>query len=267
VVEQFHDPRPFAMRRIDLAPCSPFNVSPELFRETARLARELGVRLHTHAAETADEERYCLERFGCRPIRYLEEHGFLGPDVYLAHCVFLDDQEIELLIRTRTGVAHCPSSNMRLGSGIPRIRELLRGGGRVGLGVDGSSSNDGGHALAEARQALFLQRVLGGPQALRVAEAFRMATVGGAACLGREELGRIVPGAAADLAFYRADHIALAGAVAQDPLGALLLCRVSQADKVMVHGRLVVDDGRLVTADQARLAADLNRIVRERFAR
>jgi 8-oxoguanine deaminase len=264
-VERWHDPEPLARRRIDIAPCSPFTVSTELFRDSAVLARERGVLLHTHAAETLEEERYCLERFGVRPIPYLRDCGWLGSDVYLAHCVHLDDEDISAIASTGTGVAHCPCSNMRLGSGIPPIRRLIQQGAKVGLGVDGSSSNDGGHLLAEARQALLLQRVAGGADALAVADAFRLATIGGAAVLNRPRLGRIEVGAAADLAMYRSDDIALAGAVAQDPLGALILCHVGRADRVIVHGETVVENGHLVRLDEQRLAADLNQFVRAGF--
>jgi len=262
VIDAWHDPDPYAMRRIDLAPCSPFSISRELLVETATFARERGVLLHTHAAETADEEAYCLEKFGMRPIPYLGECGWLGPDVYLAHCVHLDDEDAAVLAKTQTGIAHCPCSNMRLGSGTPRIVDLLARGAKIGLGVDGSSSNDGGHLLGEARQALLLQRVEGGADALRVADAFRLATIGGAAVLNREALGRIAPGQAADLAMYRRDTIELAGAVAQDPLGALILCRAGRADRVIVNGRTVVEDGRLATVDEHRLAGELNAVVR-----
>lgn len=264
-VERFHDPGPHALRKIDLAPCSPFNVTPELFKQTRLLARSQGVLLHTHAAETQDEEAYCLERFGVRPIQYLQEHDWLGPDVYLAHCVHLSDEEIKLLAETQTGVSYCPSSNMRLGSGIPRIRALLDSGARVGLGVDGSSSNDGNNVLAEARQALLLQRVANGAEHFRVAEAFRLATLGGAACLNRPTLGFVGPGASADLALYLREDIAFAGAVAHDPLAALILCHAPRADKVFVHGRLVVENGRLVTADEHKLARELNELVAMRF--
>ncbi len=195
-VDRFHDPSPMSMRRIDLAPCSPFSVSPELLRDTAVLARERGVLLHTHAAETRDDEDYCRKRFGMRPVEWLAETGWLGRDVYLAHCVRLNDDDIRLLADTQTGVAHCPCSNMRLGSGIPPIRRMLDAGVRVGLAVDGSSSNDGGHMLAEARQALLLARVAGGPSAMSVAEAFRLATLGGASVLGRPELGDLAAGSA-----------------------------------------------------------------------
>ena len=261
VIDAFHDPSPYAMRRIDLAPCSPFSISPELLRDTRDLARERGVLLHTHAAETLDEERYCLERFGRRPIAFLHEQGWLGEDVYLAHCVHLNDEEIDLQAQTRTGISHCPCSNMRLGSGVAPIRRLIERGAKVGIGVDGSSSNDGGNVLAEARQALLLQRVTGGADAVTTAQAFRLATVGGAAVLGREKLGRLQPDMAADLVMYRRDDVALAGAVAHDPLGALMLCHAPRPDRVMVAGRWVVQDGRLATADEHALAARLNELV------
>jgi cytosine/adenosine deaminase-related metal-dependent hydrolase len=267
MIETWHDSSPLSMRRIDLAPCSPFNVSPELLRDTRDLARGRGVLLHTHAAETLDEERYCLETFGCRPIPFFEDHGWLGPDVYLAHCVRLDDDDIARLGRTRTGVAHCPCSNMRLGSGVAPIPRLMAAGARVGVAVDGSSSNDGGHLLAEARQALLLQRVIGGAESFPVAQAFELATVGGAAVLNRDRLGRIAEGMAADLAMFRTDDMALAGAAGLDPLGALILCHPPRADRVIVGGRTVVKDGRLVAADEDSLARDLNRRARELAAR
>jgi cytosine/adenosine deaminase-related metal-dependent hydrolase len=258
MIGAWHDPCPLAMRRIDLAPCSPFNVSPELFRDTRDLARARGVLLHTHAAETMDEEGYCLEKFGCRPIPFFEDQGWLGPDVYLAHCVCLSDADIACLGRSRTGVAHCPCSNMRLGSGVAPIPALLAAGARIGIAVDGSSSNDGGNVLAEARQALLLQRAFGGAKAFRVAQAFELATVGGAAVLNRDRLGRIAIGMAADVAMFRMDDIALAGAAGLDPLGALILCHPPRADRVIVGGRTVVQDGRLVGADETVLARDLN---------
>lgn len=265
VIAAWHDADELAMRRIDLAPCSPFSISRGLLEETARFARAHRVLLHTHAAETLDEQTYCLEKFGCRPIPYLRDCGWLGPDVYLAHCVHLDDADVAALVETRTGIAHCPCSNMRLGSGIPPVADLVARGAKVGLGVDGSSSNDGGHLLGEARQALLLQRVGGGAGALGVADAFRLATTGGSAVLNRDKLGRIAPGMAADLAMFRRDVVELAGAVAQDPLGALLLCRVGRADRVIVNGRTVVEDGHLAALDERKLAADLNQLVAERF--
>lgn len=266
VLERFHDSRIRSMRRIDLAPCAPFSVSPELLRDTAALARDHCALLHTHAAETLDEEKYCLDRFGMKPIEWLDQAGWLGTDVYLAHCVHLSDADIARLARTQTGIAHCPCSNMRLGSGIAPIRKLLNAGAKVGLGLDGNSSNDGGHLLAEARQAMLLQRVGGGAEAMSVAEAFRLATLGGAAVLNRRELGNLDEDYAADLAMYRRDDIALAGAVEQDPLGALMLCHVGRADRVIVNGRTVVKDGQITGLDLPMLIERFNRLVRGRFA-
>ncbi len=267
VVDAYHDASPLAMRRIDLAPCSPFNVSEGLLRDTVTFARDRGLRLHTHAAETVAEHDYCIARFGRRPIEYLADLGWLGRDVYLAHCVRLDEGDITMLAETGTSVAHCPGSNMRLGSGVPPVARMLERGVNVGIGVDGSSSNDGGQMIAEVRQALLLQRVGGRADAMTAETAFRLATVGGAACLGRgDRLGRIEPGYAADIAMFRADDVALAGAIEHDPLGALMLCHVPRADRVLVGGRTVVRDGRLVQADERKLAADLNQLVRERFA-
>jgi 8-oxoguanine deaminase len=265
VVQAYHDRDPLAMMRIDVAPCSPFNVSEELFRDTASYAREHGLLLHTHAAETQDEEDYCLKRFKKRPIPYLAECGWLGRDVYLAHCVKLDDADIDLIAETKTGVSHCPCSNMRLGSGVAPIARLLERGVNVGLGVDGSSSNDGGHMVGEARQALLLARTIGGPTALSTVDAFRLLTVGGAQVLNREKLGRVQPGCAADLAMFRRDAIELSGATAQDPLGALMLCRIGRADRVIVNGRTVVEDGHLTLLDERKLAADLNAVVARSF--
>lgn len=266
VVEAFQDGRLGSMRRIDLAPCSPFSVSAELLRDTAALARSHDALLHTHAAETLDEEKYCLERFGVRPLEWLDQVGWLGPDVYLAHCVHINDEEIRRLTATQTGIAHCPCSNMRLGSGIAPVQRLLKAGAKVGLGVDGSSSNDGGHLLAEARQALLLQRVCGGAEAMSVGEAFGLATTGGAAVLNRRELGNIEEGCAADIAMFRRDDVALAGAVEHDPLGALLLCHVGRADRVIVNGRTVVKDGEIVGVNLPALIERFNRFVRDVFS-
>ncbi len=264
-IDRFHDPRPMAMRRIDLAPCAPFSISPELFDATRDLARGRNVLLHTHAAETLDEERYCLERYGVRPIAYLHQHGWLGGDVYLAHCVCLDDDEIALLASTGTGVAHCPCSNMRLASGRSPVRQMIDAGVKVGIGVDGSASNDGGNLLAEARQALLLQRSAGDPRAMTPAEAFTLATTGGAALLHRPELGRIAPGAAADLVLYDARDIAFAGAVAQDPLGALMLCHAPRPNRVIINGRTVYEGGGFTTLDVPRLVDEFNALVGARF--
>ncbi len=264
-LDAFHDPAPDAMRRIDLAPCSPFSVSTGLMTDTATLARERGALLHTHAAETLDEENYCLERFGVRPIQLLDSAGWLGSDVYLAHCVHLDEADIRRLAETKTGIAHCPCSNMRLGSGVAPIRALLDAGARVGLAVDGSSSNDGGNMLAEARQAMLLQRVTHGAEAVSVAEAFTLGTLGSAAVLDRPLLGNIESGSAADLAMYRRDDVALAGAVEQDPLGALMLCHATRADRVLINGRTVVKDAHIATIDMPVLIERFNRLVRDVF--
>lgn len=265
VLDRFHDNRPMAMRRIDLAPCSPFSITPELLDQTHALATERNAMLHTHAAETQDEERFCLQEFDMRPIEYLRKHGWLGPRVYLAHCVHLNDSEIKLLAGTGTGVAHCPSSNMRLGSGIAPIRRMLDSGVKVGLGVDGSSSNDGGNLLAEARQALLLQRVQGNTAGMTAAEAFRLATAGGAEVLNRPELGRLEPGLAADLVMFDANDVTLAGAIAQDPVGALILACPPRPNRVYVAGKLVVEAGRIPGIDWPKLVADFNQMVSERF--
>jgi len=264
-LNRFHDSKPMAMRRIDLAPCSPFSVTSELLDETRVLAAEHGVLLHTHVAETLDEERFCLDRFGKRPIAYLQEHQWLADNVYLAHCVHLDEAEIDLLAQTRTGVVHCPSSNMRLASGVAPIRRMLDAGVRVALGVDGSSSNDGSNLLAEARLALLLQRVGGDAKGLSAAEAFRMATAGGADVLHRPELGRIEVGMAADLVMFDTDDVAFAGAIAQDPLGALMLAQPPRPKRVYVAGEPAVLAGRITGVDWPKLTADFNQMVRERF--
>lgn len=266
-IERFHDPRPMAMRRIDLAPCAPFSVSPGLLEQTRLLATEHNVLLHTHAAETLDEEDYCLMKFGVRPIEFLRRHGWLGPNVYLAHCVHLNAEEIALLAETQTAVAHCPSSNMRLGSGMAPARRLMEAGVRVGLGVDGSSSNDCGNLLLEARQALLVGRVREEVRSMTPADAFRLATTGGAAVLNRPELGRIEPGMAADMVLYNANDIAFAGALAQDPLGALMLCAAPRPERVIVNGKTVVTASHPVGVDTAKLTADFNQLVRERFRR
>ena len=264
-IDRFHDDRPLAMQRVDLAPCAPFSITPELLRATRDLAAERNVLLHTHIAETLDEERFCMDKFGVRPVEYLRQNGWLGPQVYLAHCVHLNESEIALLADTSTGVAHCPCSNMRLGSGIAPVRHMLDAGVRVGVAVDGSSSNDGGNLLAEARQALLLQRVVHGPCGMTPAEAFRLATIGGASVLGRPEIGRLEPGYGADLVIYDTRDIAWAGAIAQDPLGALMLCHPPRPERVIVAGRTVVDAGQITGVDCPQMVADFNRMVEQRF--
>ncbi len=269
VLERYHNRDEYAMRRIDLAPCSPFNCTPELLRDTATMARERGdVLLHTHLAETIEEEKYCLEHHGCRPVKFLADLGFMGPDVYLAHCVYLNDEEITLFAQTQTGVSHCPRSNLRLGSGVAPLERLLAAEVPVGIGVDGSSSNDGGNILAEAKQALLSARGLAAGTAeplMPVESIFKLTTIGGARCLHREVLGHLNPGAAADFAMFRTDDVALAGAVAQDPLAALILCDTPRADRVYVGGREVVRDGRLALLEESELADRMNELVSQRF--
>jgi cytosine/adenosine deaminase-related metal-dependent hydrolase len=262
LVAMHHDPNEGAMLRIDLMPCSPFSVTPELMVAMRDFARRHGLLLHTHLAETLDEEQFCLERFGMRPLRLLEELGWLGEDVYLAHGIHFDDEEVALLGRTRTGVAHCPSSNMRLGSGIARVLELVEAGARVGLAVDGSSSNDGGSMLAEARQALLLGRMRYGV-GYSAHQAIRLATRGGAEVLNRPEIGSIAPGMRADLAIYDLTDVAYAGAAEHDPLAALALCQTTRPKHVFINGRAVVQDGRLTTLDLAEAVRQHNRLARK----
>ena len=244
-ISKYHDPAPDAMRKVALAPCSPFSVSEASMRDAADLARRRGVRLHTHLAETADEEEFCVSMYGRRPLRLMEDCGFTGPDVWFAHGIFFDDEELKLLARTKTGVAHCPSSNMRLGSGIARVREMLDLGVPVGLGVDGSASNDCSDMLGEARQAMLLQRVRYGSGGMRAREALSVATEGGARILGYERLGRIEEGWLADIALFDVTKLEYAGAMA-DPVAALLLCGYNHgADHVIVNGELALESGRL----------------------
>jgi 8-oxoguanine deaminase len=253
VIEAYHDPAPHAMLRVAAAPCSPFSVSPALMRESAALATAYGVRLHTHLAENDADVAYSRERFGCTPAAYAEANGWVGDHVWHAHCVKLDDHGIELFARTGTGVAHCPTSNMRLASGIAPVRRMLDAGVAVGLGVDGSASNDSSHLLAEARQALLLQRVGHGPAALSAREALRLATRGGARVLGRDDIGQIRPGACADVVAFDLDDLAFAGA-GHDPLAALVFCAPAQAALSVIHGRVVIEDGVLRTVDVPVLA-------------
>ena len=264
LVESYHDPSPLAMVRIGLAPCTPFVVTKELMRESAALARSYpNVTLHTHVAETLDEVEYCSQQFGQRPARYMEEVGWLGPDVWWAHAVHLNDAELAMLAETGTGIAHCPSSNMRLGSGVCRVRDMLDAGVNVGLGVDGSASNDTGHLLAEARTAMLLQRVTHGAEALGVEAGLRLATVGGASILGRlNELGSLEAGKAADVIGIDLHTLAMAGGAVHDPVAALLLCSVDRVDLSIINGRQVVRDGRILTVDVEALVGRHNEIAR-----
>ena len=266
VIETFHDPERFSMLRIALAPCSPFSVTPEIMRECAAVARQYGVQLHTHVAETKDEERFCLERFGARPVAYMERLGWLGPDVWWAHVVHINADEIHLLAETGTGVAHCPSSNMRLGSGIAPIRDMRQAGVKVGLAVDGSASNDSSNLIAEARQALLLQRVANGAAAFKVMDALELATLGGAQVLNRDDVGHLAPGMAADFVVFDLRGLDCSAAAAHDPVGALLLCTPPKAAWSVINGKVVVDKGEIPGLDVARLVARQNEIARQMVA-
>ena len=254
-ITRFHDPSPGAMVRVAVAPCSPFSVTAELMTEAAALGRRHGVRLHTHLAETADEEDFCRERFGATPTEYVDSLGWLGPDVWMAHAVHLDDAAVARFAATGTGVAHCPSSNARLGAGIARTRELVDAGVPVGLGVDGAASNEAGSLLEELRHAALFARAVGGPTALGVRDALRLATRGGAQVLGRDdELGSIEVGKLADLALWRVDTLPHAGIA--DLVAALALGSPPPLRLLLVDGRPVVEDDRLVTVDEDVLAHD-----------
>jgi 8-oxoguanine deaminase len=267
LIGEYHDPKPGAMTRIALAPCSPFSVTDDLMRRTADMARAHGVRLHTHLAETRDEDAYCAQMYGCRPVEYLRRLSWLGPDVWLAHCVHLSAEEAVLFGETGTGVAHCPSSNFRLGSGIAPVRALLKAGAPVGLGVDGSASNDCSNMLAEARQALLAHRLVEDTDAwLTADEVFWMATRGGARCLGRDDIGSLEPGKSADLILIETRRLSYAGA-SSDPLAALVFSPFPEpVHTAIVNGRIVVENGELVGVDVPALVERANRIA-ERLLR
>lgn len=261
VIEQYHDAKPHAMLRIAVAPCSPFSVTRDLMREAASLARSYQVSLHTHLAENDNDITYSQQVFGVRPGDYAQDVGWVGNDVWHAHCTKLDENEIGLFARTGTGVCHCPSSNMRLASGIAPVRKMLDARVKVGLGVDGSASNDAGHLLNEARQAMLLQRVNGNPAGLSAREALEMATRGGASVLNRDDIGSLAPGMSADFVAFRLDSIAFAGAL-HDPLAALVFCASPTVDISVINGRMVVKDGQLLTVDAPVLVEHHNRISR-----
>jgi 8-oxoguanine deaminase len=256
----FHDPALYSMLRIVVAPCSPFSVTGDSMRRSAAWARQHGLTMHTHVAETKDEERFCLEKFACRPVEYMRRLDWVGPDVWYAHAVYLNQAEIALMAETGTGVAHCPSSNMRLGSGIAPIREMLDASVKVGLAVDGSASNDSSHMLAEARMALLLQRVTKGADALTVDEALEMATLGGARVLGRDDIGSLQRGKAADFIGVNLNRLAFAGAACHDPLASLVLCTPPNVDLSVVNGRIVVENGQLPGFDMERTIARQNEL-------
>ncbi|MDD5092407.1 MAG: 8-oxoguanine deaminase [Candidatus Wallbacteria bacterium] len=261
LISAYHDPEPFAMLRINLSPCSPFSITTRSLKETAEFARRhKKVLLHTHVAETKDEEKFCLEKFGLRPVDYMESTGWSGPDVWFAHCVHLNKKEIAKMAAAGTGVAHCPSSNMRLGSGIAPVPEMLKKGVTVSLAVDGSASNDSSNMLGELRSCLLSHRVKWGVDSITALQALEMATLGGAKVFQSPELGRIEPGCAADLALFDFNRIWYAGAL-QDPIAALVFTGASHiASYTIVNGKVVVDNGRLVGICEQETIARANEI-------
>jgi cytosine/adenosine deaminase-related metal-dependent hydrolase len=272
LIERYHDPKPGAMVQIVLAPCSPFSVTGELMKQSALLARRYGVHLHTHLAETQDEEAFCLEKFGYRPVAYMQSVDWVGPDVWFAHSVHVRQPEVDLYARTGCGVAHCPSSNMRLASGIAPVREYIRAGVKLGLGVDGSASNDGSHLLAEARQAMLLARLRSGlegaslsgteaPPLLTARQALELATRGGAAVLGRDDIGSLAVGKCADFFAIDLNRLAYAGGL-HDPVAAVVFCAPQEVDLNVVAGRVIVRDGHLLTVDVPNLVQRHNRAAR-----
>jgi 8-oxoguanine deaminase len=262
LVEAYHDPAECSMCRVVLAPCSPFSVSTDLMRESAALARSCGVSLHTHLAENDDDISYSHEKFGKTPAQYAEDLGWTGRDVWHAHCVKLDDDGINRFARTQTGVAHCPCSNMRLASGIAPIGKMRAAGVNVGLGVDGSASNDGAHMLGEARQAMLLQRVAHGPAAMTARQSLELATRGGAAVLNRSDIGQIAPGMAADIVAFDVRGLDHAGAL-HDHIAALVFAAPAKVNLSIINGKIVVRDGRLTTINLAKTVSRHNQLARD----
>ncbi len=276
LIETYHDPNPGSMVQVMLAPCSPFSVTPDLMRQSAALARQYGVHLHTHLAETQDEEVFCIEKFGYRPAAYMQSLDWIGQDVWFAHSVYVDQEEIALYADTGCGVAHCPTSNMRLASGIAPILEMLRAGVKVGLGVDGSASNDGSHLLEEARQAMLVSRVRAGllgaslssPSAsslMTARQALEIATRGSAAVLGRDDLGSLQVGKCADFFAIQLDRLDYAGGL-HDPVAATIFCAPVRVDYTVVAGRMVVERGQMVTVDLEKLIQKHNQAARRLLA-
>ena len=260
VIKKYHDPDPMAMHKVVLAPCSPFSVTKKCMLESARLARRYGVRLHTHLCETMDEENQCKAMYGIRPVELMQECELIGPDVFYAHGIWFNDDELKILAQTGSHIAHCPSSNMRLGSGICRTREMLDLGINIGIAVDGSASNDSSDMLAEMRNALLLGRVKYGSQALTARDVFKMGTENGAKMLNFGKVGRLEEGWAADLAIFDVSGIAYAGSHS-DPIASLLFCGCDHTAKyTIVNGQIVVDDRRVVGIDEDELARKANRI-------
>jgi cytosine/adenosine deaminase-related metal-dependent hydrolase len=260
IIGKYHDPDPFSMCRVILAPCSPFSVTTGLLEETAQLARARGVQMHTHLCETVDEETYCLETYGKRPLAYMADAGWLGEDVWFAHGIYFNDDEIKLLADSGTGVAHCPVSNLRLGSGICKVPQLMEAGVPVGLAVDGSASNDSSNFLREMQLALLIHRVGTAVDAMPAEKVLRMATTGGARVLGQPEIGTLGVGSAADLAAFRLDRIDYAGGM-HDPASAILFCGSgARTDYTIVAGEVLVEQGRLVHVDEEELFHEANEI-------
>lgn len=269
LIETYHDPKPGSMLQIVLAPCSPFSVTSDLMKESARMARHFGVHLHTHLAETQDEEEFCKKMFGYRPVGYMQSVDWIGEDVWYAHSVYVSKEEIGIYAREGCGVAHCPSSNMRLASGIAPVREYLSAGVKLGLGVDGSASNDGSHMLGEARQALLLARLRAGiegaslsgtdtPSLLTGRQALELATRGGAAVLGRSDIGALEAGKCADFIAFKLDRLAYAGAL-HDPVAALVFCAPQTVDYSFVQGKMIIKDGQMLTLDTGKLVEKHNK--------
>lgn len=263
LVSKYHDPKEFSMLRIALAPCSPFSVTKELLRETINFARKKKVRCHTHIAETLDEEKYCLETHKMRPLAYMESLGWLGGDVWFAHGIHLNDEEIRLLSKTKTGIAHCPTSNLRLGSGIAPVRKMLDEGVRVSLAVDGSASNDSSDMLGELRQCLLIHRIKSGIESMPVDDVLWMATRGGAQILGRDDIGSIEVGKAADIILIDTKKLGHAGGM-HDPVGAILFSGDSHiVDTTIVNGKILVENGKLLNLDEEKVIDKANKIASE----
>jgi cytosine/adenosine deaminase-related metal-dependent hydrolase len=285
LIQRYHDPKQGSMTQIVLAPCSPFSVTSDLMRESAVLARKYGVYLHTHLAETEDEEQFCLEKFGYRPVGYMQSVDWVGGDVWFAHSVYVNAEEIGIFAKHNCGVAHCPTSNMRLASGIAPVKEYLAAGVNVGLGVDGSASNDGSHLLAEVRQAMLLARLKegitgfslsvppltspprtggteGGRKLMTAREALWLGTRGGAAVLGRSDIGSLEPGKCADFFAINLNHLNYAGGAVHDPVSAVVFCQPVSVDYTVVGGKFIVKEGQLVTINEAELAARHNQAAR-----
>ena len=262
LIETYNDSGRYAMQRVALAPCSPFSVSIDLMRESAAMARSYGVGLHTHLAENAEDIEYGLQQFGMRPGEYVEAVGWTGEDVWHAHCVQLNSEEINLFAKTGTGIAHCPCSNMRLASGIAPVRQMLDAGVKVGLGVDGSASNDSGNMLNEARQTMLLQRVNSKASTMTAREALRVATTGGASVLNRDDIGMLVPGYAADITAFKRDNVDFSGSD-WDPVASLVFCGPSKANYTIINGKIVVSEGQLTTIPMEKLVHEHSKLSRD----